>query len=188
MTWGYVLYGYLLLPALALAYVIVGAWAAFKVGSKLKWWVAKLGAAVITTLLFLAVPSADVIVGKAQFSNLCETEAAVRVFRTVTLDDKYFLSDGSPKTAMMVGRPGLLIAERYQLTSSREEVVTWPRVQKSLTRISDNEQGDVLGELVDFHYWGGWLVQQLPFHASAESCPQLKGRRSIERLVFRSAA
>lgn len=185
MTWGYVLYGYLLLPALALAYVMVAAWAALKVSSKLKWWLAKLSAAVITALVFLVVPTGDAFVGRMKFTNLCESSAGIHVFRTVHLDAKHLRNDGSPKKELLLGRSEYKIADQYVVGFSDEEVLHWPRITRFRTEIRDTKQDEVLGEVINFHYWGGWLANQLPMHRSAESCPQVNNQTSLDRAVFR---
>lgn len=186
MTWTYFLFSYIFVPVLILAYGLLGIWLIFRVASKPKLWLGKVAAALSITLLVIAVPTGDVIVGRVKFSDLCEREASVRVLRTVALDAKYLSKDGSPKTELVVGTPGLRIAERYVMDASSEQVLAWPRIEKSVVEIRDIERGDALGQIVDFRYWGGWLVQYLPGHRSAERCPELKGRMSLERMVFRT--
>lgn len=184
MTWAYVFYSYILLPAVALAYIVVGVWLTYRVASRRRAMFSKFASAITIPLIFLLVPTADVVVGRATFAQLCKSEAATKVFRTVTLDQNYRRSDGSLKTEILPGSVGYKISDRYVMMFSEDQVLAWPRIVRAKTEIRDTRQGDVLGEVVNFRYWGGWLVHQMPGHLSADSCPNMRDRSDIDRLVF----
>jgi hypothetical protein len=187
MTWIYFLYSYVLVPGLVLAYVLVGIWLVWRIASKPRLWIAKIGVAMLMAFLLLAVPGGDILIGRMKFSSLCQKEALVKVFRTVSLDAKFLSNDGTPKKQYVPGSSASKIADKYEMFFLDEQVFTWPRIEKSVVNIRDVERGDTLGQVINFRYWGGWVIQHLPGHHSAESCPELKGRTSLERLVFRSA-
>jgi hypothetical protein len=184
MTWGYFISGYIFLPVVLLAYAVFGVWVAKRLASKRASFLGKAVTGILVVLLLWGAPLADVAIGRTQFSRLCESSAAVRVFRTVALDPKYFGKHGSPNAELMRGKGGYRIGEGYVMSFSRQQVFRWPRIEKSRTEIRDIENSDVVAERVNFTYWGGWLYHALPGHHSGESCPQLKGGASLERMVF----
>ena len=185
MTWTYFIYSYVFLPLVAFSYVAFGCWVAYRLVRTRKSLYGRLAIGIAVLLMFSLIPSADVIVGRFQFSRLCDTGASVKIFRTVTLDEKYFTRDGFPKTELTTQRTGYEIADRYVMEFSEEQVLAWPRIVKHRTEIRDKEKREVLGERVDFFYWGGWLVHQMPGHLGAETCSALRENRLLlEKMVF----
>lgn len=189
MTWGYVFFSYVLIPAVFLAYLWLGFWTVRRIAKAALPVLARGLAVVLLVAVFVAVPFGDEIVGRYRFAALCKSDAAVRINRVVTLDRKYMSPEGWPLTEHTPGRPGLRIAGRYVLRSSDEEVFSLPKIWRSVTEIRDEVTSDVLGEIVDFGYSGGWLVQQLPGHPHGENCPSLREKRtSLQKAVFQSNA
>lgn len=185
MTWTYFIYGYVLVPSLALAYIALAAWIAYRVAKHFTSIIARVGAGCAIAIALLLIPFADVIVGRIKFDRLCEQEAGFKVFRVVQLDSKYLRPDGRPKIEWSEERRDYEIGGIYAIDHSSEEVFNWPRIEKSVAVIRNKENGEVLGQRVNFRYWGGWLTWRLPGHKSADSCKQVRETRtSIEYEVF----
>ena len=184
MTWTYVLYSYVLLPLLAFAYVAVGVWLMVRVASGKSSIPIKVGLSLAILVAFVLVPVGDVLVGRTRFSKLCQEEAGVRVIQHVVLDDKYRELDGSPAKTYVPGQSSYTVADRYEIRFLEKELFHWPRITRFVVQIVDTQRSQLVGERVNFHYWGGWLAHQLPFHLSADSCPQVR-ETSLEQAVFR---
>jgi hypothetical protein len=188
MTWTYILYSYLFLPSLAIAYVIFGVWLTYHVVARKKSMFGKASLAIAISLTFLLIPTTDVIVGRVSFSRLCETAAGIKVTQVAVLDNRYRRADGYPKVEIIPGQSRYLIGDRYEVAFVEKEVLGWPRITEVIAEVRDKQRGDVLGRRVDFHYWGGWLTHQMPGHIRAETCPQLRLHpTSLEQMVFQVA-
>lgn len=186
MTWAAFSFGYVLIWLLALGYVLLALWATHRVARKPKHFARKLLLASLVGLVFIAIPTWDIAFGRVRMSTLCSTEAGVRVHRAVALDKKYLSDDGSPRTERVIGKAAYRIGQQYIMSSTQDEVSSSPRITKSRTEIRDTRNDELLGEVVDFRYWGGWVVNQLPGQPRAITCPQLRqDRGSLDRLVFR---
>src|SRR5215217_7496961 len=59
---------------------------------------------VLTLLMFALIPTWDILPGQLYFHYLCETEAGVKVFKTVEMDRSYFNSDGNPDEKKLAER------------------------------------------------------------------------------------
>jgi hypothetical protein len=188
MTWAAFSFGYVLIPLVALAYVLLASWATYRITRKPKLFGRKVLAASLVGLFFIAIPTWDIALGRLELTTLCKSEATVRVFRAVPLDKQYLSDDGSPKTELITGRAAYRIGQQYIMSSTQEEVFSWPRITKSRTEIRDTRNNELLGEVVDFRYWGGWLINQMPGQPRARTCPELlQDRGSLHRLVFSAA-
>jgi hypothetical protein len=187
MTWGYVFYVFVLLPLVAVAYLLLAGYLiyrAVKHGKKQAW---RISAAILLPVIFAGALFGDALVGRLRFFHLCDAEASTNIHRVVTLDKKYFRADGFPMRELLPARDGFRIASHYTMRFSEEQVFAWPKIIKTRVQIKDEANGDVLGEAVNFRYWGGWLVEWLPGHRQADACPRPPGERvSLEKLVFKS--
>jgi hypothetical protein len=189
MTWGYVFFAYVLIPAAFVAYLWLGIWSVRRVARATLPVLARGLATLLLVAVFVAVPFGDEIVGRYRFAQLCESEAAMKVYRVASLEPKYLRADGWPTSELLPDRSGIWIARRYVQRVSQQEIFARPKIVKTRTEIRDEVTSDVLGEIVDFGYSGGWLVQQLPGHAYGENCPSLREKRaSLQKAVFPSSA
>jgi len=167
----------LLLPLYLLIALIV-IWKVIKrVDSTGKKW----GAFFLLVFAFYLPLGWDVILGRAYFHYLCETQGGLHVYQTVELGPEYWNEDGSPKL-FGKGRLSMSVidgslsdgkykAHIFQKASSGNVL----SVMKSYTRITDTESGEVLGEIVFFSDLGGWFVRNTGFFVTGKRCPVIKG-------------
>jgi hypothetical protein len=184
LTWNYFLFAYLLVPLSAIAYIVFAGWVGYRASKAARKAVTKVAAAASVFLALVLIPAADVIKGRIQFSRYCATEAGVTVRRTATLLEDDFRTDGYLKRELLPGYRGFKLGARYSTQSSSTEVARQPRIERSRSAILDNKTGEVLGEVIDFRYWGGWFVHYLPGHVSAERCGSLRAHPTLEAMVF----
>lgn len=188
MTWGYVVYSYILLPLLAIAYVALCGWLIWRMVSRQISGFAKLALVIAISSAFVLIPTSDVIVGRTYFSNLCQSEAGVKVVRPVVLESMYRRPDGMPKIGFTPGQSSYIIGDKYEMRFSEKQRLNWPKITEVIAEIRDTQRNELLGQQIDFHYWGGWLTHQLPGHIRADTCPQLQEQKTtLERLVFEPA-
>lgn len=187
MTWGYVFYSFVLLPLIFLAYVWLGVWLLRRVQKSKLNRATSIALVLVVVLVLVAVPFGDIAIGRYKFATLCGDHAVLMVHRTVLLEPKYMRPDGWPIAELLPNRTGYRIGDRYTKQYSDQPVHAWPRIEQSRTEIRDEVSGHVLGEIVDFRYWGGWVRHQLPGHISAETCAELREKQTpIEKAVFKA--
>lgn len=190
VTWTYVLYSYALLPLVALTYLVLASWVLRRISkASVSAWT-RLLLSLVFVVVFLVIPFGDDAIGRHRFAQLCDSQAAMKIYRVALLEPKYLRADGWPTPEeLLPDRTEILIARRYAQRGSREEVFAWPKIARVRTEMRDELTGDVLGEIVDFGYSGGWLVQQLPGHPYGKNCPEIREKRtSLQKAVFRPAS
>jgi len=113
--------------------------------------------------LFVLLPTWDIIPGRLYFQYLCDTEAGVKVFRTVEVDQSYFRPDRRPDDKKL--------AKRYVQTSKFDRnFSTRFHIAKTEGVLQDKESGEKLGTATDFFYHGGWLTVFLLPEGAGTSC------------------
>lgn len=118
----------------------------------------------IAIAVFVLIPAWDIIPGQLYFKHLCETEAGVKVIKTVEVDQSYFKSDGNPDEKKL--------AERYaQPDKFDRNFLPIFHIAKSESSIQDKQTSEVLGTATDFSYFGGWLTTFVLADTAGTSCP-----------------
>ena len=117
-----------------------------------------------TLAVFVLLPTWDIIPSRLYFEHLCETEAGIKVFRTVEVDQSYFRSDGVPDDKKLL--------DRYVQSSKRTpDYSLWAHIAKVEGTIQDRETGELLGVARDFTYYGGWVEATIA-PMSPITCPR----------------
>lgn len=118
----------------------------------------------ITLAAVVLLPTWDIIPSRLYFEHLCETEAGIKVFRTVEVDQSYFRPDGRPDDRKLV--------ERYvQSSKQTPDYSLWAHITKVEGTIRDRETGELLGVAMDFTYYGGWVEATIA-PMSPITCPR----------------
>lgn len=118
----------------------------------------------ITLAAVVLLPTWDIIPSRLYFEHLCETEAGIKVFRTVEVDQSYFRPDGRPDDRKLV--------ERYVQSSKRTpDYSSWAHITKVESTIQDRETDELLGVATDFTYYGGWVEATIA-PMSPTTCPR----------------
>lgn len=157
-------------------------------------------AQVLTLLIFLLIPTWDIIPGKIYFNHLCKTEGGVKIYRTVE-GVEGFMSDaiGSGSAKHFLNSIGYRYIEgkelnqfyRYSLSATgvlSEQEIDQPISRYSLTRatsqlplqvkaqeevIVDKNSREKLAIKKQFYRSGNWLqVKVSPFLGGGDYCPQ----------------
>ncbi len=115
----------------------------------------------------------DVILGRAYFYYLCETQGGVHVYQPIVLDTEYWNDDGSPK--FIDSENGELdetfLADRYTIIRSNEKSYgKMFRVSSIVTELLDSRVNDVIADRVIIFYGGGWFLNNSGFHVDSLSC------------------
>jgi hypothetical protein len=133
------------------------------------------GLAVIA--LVVGVPFLDGVAGRAYLHYLCATKAGVKVYHTVQLSGIYWNEAGSPKFLKPNGDlDNSVLNGRFS-----EPVLKIPysaplAIDEYRQQVVDNDGHQVLGEVVTYMHWGGWLVRSLnPGGPSAVRCEGIRG-------------
>jgi hypothetical protein len=116
---------------------------------------------------FVLAPTLDVLLGNLYFNYLCKSEAGVQVYKTVNLPANYWNEEGVPK---FYSDWDSSLGEKYSLVYGREDYSPFLHIENAGYKIVDRYSKQVLGEEVNFRYWGGWVARNLFPHNSAITC------------------
>lgn len=120
----------------------------------------------LTLAFFVLFPTWDIIPSRLYFEHLCETEAGVKAFKIIELDQSYFRADGRPDDRKLL--------DRYAQSSKRTPNFSrWAHITKVEGAIQDKETDELLGSSTDFSYYGGWVEARIA-PMSPITCPALK--------------
>ena len=125
---------------------------------------------VISLLIFLfllVLPISDEIAGQIYFYHLCETKAGVKVYQTIELPDEYWNADGTPTFYMNWDEN---LGTKYPLIYEKESFSPMFHIDNAGYKFVDRQFGEILGEVIDFRYWGGWLTRKLSTSNTSSSC------------------
>lgn len=155
---------------------------------------------IFVSLIFILIPTADVIAGQIYFSYLCNTEAGQFVYKTVEVGDDYFLKTGEidesrrgvyPDT-YAIAKGGEInirkIREKFDMPIGAEKshlsdlfhITQW----KYYIKIKNTDE--LLSESIAFNYKGGW-VENIYNMSSGKLCPSrgLFNSKSLMQATFK---
>jgi len=152
----------LLAPYLVVAIIVI--WKVLKrVEGKRK----KQGVFLLLMLAFYLPLGWDVILGRAYFYYLCETQGGVHVYRTVELGPEYWGMDGSPK--FIRDEDGELdekvLNGKYRIERGTGKINKY--ISTYTARLIDVDIREVIADRVVIDYLGGWFVRNAGFHSTA---------------------
>jgi len=156
----------------------VALWIAVKIAKRFKPVAVRLVWGLGVFLLIFFLPFADEIAGRIYFNHLCATEAGVKVYQMVELPAEYWDEHGK---AMFFKENGDLnravLGDRFD-----EPMLTKPyssifRINERHQQLIDNNTHEVLGEVINFMYWGGWISRNLSPNRSATDCKEFHGNK-----------
>jgi hypothetical protein len=117
------------------------------------------------TLVLLALPWSDELVGKLQFDGLCKDAEEVKIYGTKPVGEELYFSDGRWR---LTSSPSLPLSEfnraqaiydslvRYERADIKVSGITMP-IGGSETRIFDREADRLLASYRIYHTRGGWI-------------------------------
>jgi len=165
-------------------------WLAIKLAKRFKPGISRIAGGIGVFLLLFALPFGDEIAGRAYLSYLCATEAGVKVYQTVELPAEYWDEKGRPKFIKGIGGFDTAMLSKYDVEYTTEQYPSFFRIEKFRFKYVEKENGKILGEGTDFHYFGGWISQNFnPGPGGGASCDRADLRDSKGTLlsIFRPA-
>lgn len=157
---------------LILAWLPVCIWIAVKVAKCFQHGRTKLaGGAGVFALAFFA-PFVDEIAGHLYFNHLCSTEAGVKVYQTVELPAEHWDEQGRPR---FFNKQGYLDHDFWVKNIDEggghvERYSSILGIDKDFSRVTDKGSRELLGEVITFRYWGGWVRRYFSPNNTANSC------------------
>lgn len=133
---------------------------------------------VVSVTLFLAL-FGDEVAGRMYLNHICATEAGVNVYQTVELPAGYWDESGKPMFRIYEGdnHETMFLVGAYSYEDGRFEYSMYVEpyssifhIEKTGFRLRERKTEKVLGEVINFRYWHGWLSRNLSPHNSAVSC------------------
>jgi hypothetical protein len=118
----------------------------------------------VTLAVFILIPTWDIIPGRLYFHRLCQTEAGVKVYKTMEINQSYFTVDGKPDIKKLEEK----YAQPDRLDRNFSSIF---HIAKSESAILDKQTGDVLGVATDFLYRGSWISTHILVDRGGTSCP-----------------
>lgn len=148
-------------------------WIAVKVSKRFKPGGTRFAAGAGIFLLVFAVPFADEIAGRGYLNYLCATQAGVKVYKTVELPGEYWDGEGRARFIQRVGSlefDEFMLGNRYTRKSALQPQSVFFRLDRDSYQLLDTHTQLLLGEDVNFMYWGGWIARNLSPNISAIGC------------------
>ncbi len=137
----------------------------------------------IFLLVFLA-PFADEIAGRMYFNHLCATEAGVKVYQTVDLPEVYWDEEGRAK--FYDEKNGNFTLDGYRVEYKTGVYSSFFHIDNAGYKRLNNRSGQILGEITDFMYWGGWMRRNLSPNNTANACGNRREHsRSLVKQIFK---
>jgi hypothetical protein len=167
-------------------------WIAFKIAKRFKRPGARFGGGVGIFLLVFCVPFADEIAGGIYFNYLCTTKAGVKVYQTVELPAEYWDEGGSARFIQQEGSLEFdesMLGNRYTRKSTLHSQSVFFRIDRDSYQLIDSQTQSILGEDVNFMYWGGWISRNFSPNISAIGCSryQVGYFTDVLKQVFKQA-
>lgn len=136
-----------------------------------------MGGTGIFMLVFFAL-FADEITGRLYFNHLCATEAGVKVYRTVELPAEFWDAEGRARFLRANGDLDKhLLGSRFDEPVLTKQYSSMFQINKRHQQLVDTNSQLLLGEVISFMYWGGWVSRNLAPHIRAIDCQRLHGNR-----------
>ncbi|MCS6291178.1 MAG: hypothetical protein H8K10_19675 [Nitrospira sp.] len=105
-----------------------------------------------TIVVFVVIPTWDIIPGWLYFMHLCNNQAEMKVLKTVNLEEKYFMPNGQAD--------GQKVGDRFKgsFISNRNFSPVF-HIEMHESALQDSRTGEILGTTKEFIYRGGWLTR-----------------------------
>jgi hypothetical protein len=141
---------------------------------------AKSAIALLTFLFVLFVPFSDEIAGSFYFKYICSKKTEVKIYKTIELPANLWDERGRPKFYDETNG-------NFKLSGYRTEYVTGRysslfHIDYAKHRRVEEQSRQVVGEVTEFMYWGGWVRRKLSTHNTASSCSNSRERST--RLIM----
>ena len=139
----------------------------------------KIVSGLLVFLLALFLPVADEVTGRIYLNHLCETEAGVKVYKTVELPAEYWDEQGKPKFMNSRGVLDMrILGSQFEWQRSRNlHMDTIITIVEDRRLLYDKQSKQVLGEKIDFARHFGWVSSFSPAPNVSESCRDIRAEK-----------
>lgn len=141
----------------------------------------KITGGVAVFLITLLLPVSDEIAGRIYFNHLCETEAGVKVYKTIELPAEYWDKDGNP---LFMNSRGVLnmkmLGDRFEWKRQINPYINnfALRINNYQRMLYDKQSQKVLGEENSFSRGFGWILNNFsPAPNKGEGCRSVLARK-----------
>ena len=156
----------------------VAIWIAVKVAKRAGGVGARIGVGILSFVIVVLAPFADQIIGRMFLNHLCATASGARVYHTVGLPPEYWDEQGRPKFVKQNGDlDRKVLGARFSEPAKSEPYLSALGITEYHQQVVDNSNHQVLGEVVDFMFWGGWIVRNLSASTGAVGCREIRNNK-----------
>ena len=160
----------------SIVYVVLAKFIASAIGTHTQSKVARYGAIVV----FVLIPTWDIVPGSLYFGHLCEREGGIKVFKTVEVDKVNFLPNGQPDEKKLSMSDNFSIVHRDDRSYSPIF-----HIAKFESSLHDKQTNEVLGVDVHLAHYGGWLNTYLFPQGPPTKCAGYSPYRDVWTEVIR---
>jgi hypothetical protein len=153
---------------LILILLAIAIWIAVKAAKRFVRRSAKFAVGLLVFSLIFFLPFGDEITGRIYLDYLCATKAGVSVYRTIELPAEYWDEQGRPK--FYDEKTGNFNLKAYRIEYKSGVYSSFFHIENAGYKRVDGRFSQVLGEVTDFRYWGGWMRRNLSPHNTATRC------------------
>lgn len=169
-------------------YILLGAYVAYRLGRIPRKGSRKALVASLVVLIFILIPTWDVLLGRWYFRHLCETEAGIKVYRQVELPAEYWDAEGRPRFIKENGDVDKeMLKDWLDFDLRQRQLSDTFRIQALDFIVIDKSSQKPIGQYTSLGYFGGWFVNSTGLHVSGTSCPDPNRRPAFSEAVLLSA-
>lgn len=153
----------------------------------------------IVLLIFVLIPTADVIVGNIYFKYACSQHSGTFVYKTVGIGDEYYLQPDEEDTSRWIFKLDFLTKGNGQKINREkfrndylfkrgrgtpENYFETLHVYKYKRSIVKKDTNEVLSEIIKFGYGGGWVENIYKVTGSGGGCPRSLSLTKLAQKTF----
>ena len=137
---------------------------------------AKIAGGVGIFFMLFIFPFSDQIIGKIYHNYLCNNKAGVKVYQTIELPAEYWDEFGKPRFISARGNLEVsLLSYRYRNSFEKATYSSLFGIDKYRQQVINYETKEVIGEVVNYMYWGGMISRNLSPASGAVDCEDFHG-------------
>ena len=122
------------------------------------------------------LPFSDQIIGKIVHNNLCKNKAGVIVYQTIELPAEYWDEYGKPIFIRENGDLNIsLLNYRYKESAEKTTYSGVLGIDQYRPQVIIRDNKEVIGEVVNYMFWGGLILRNLNPAPSAVDCEDFHG-------------
>jgi hypothetical protein len=148
-------------------------WIAIKIARRFKPGAARFTGGIGIFLFLFLLPFGDEIAGRIYLSHLCATEAGVKVHQTVELPAEYWDEQGKARFIKKEGSlefDEAMLGYQFRRNSASQHRTDFFEINRDSYQLIDKKSQSIVGEDINFRFWGGWITRSFSPNQSAIGC------------------